>query len=317
MPVENMTVKSEYRESMKVWLNGKIMSYKDARVPILLHPVQYGSGVFEGIRAYQKGKGTAIFRLDDHVQRFIRSAHIYSMDLGYTEKEIRNAIIDVVRRNGLSSCYIRPFAFINSDKIGLSTFGKPSSLFIAAVPFGSYFGDNKEKGIKCKISSWRRINSGILPVEAKASGNYINSIIASTEAKMSGFDEAIMISYNGYIAEGPGENIFLVKDSRLITPDTGSDILLGITRDSVIKIAEEIGLIVEQRQVHKEEVYTADEAFFTGTAAEITPIVNVDGIKVGSGSTGPVTKLISERFYKVVHGDDSVFSSWLTVVKLL
>ncbi len=306
--------KSEYSEKMKVWLDGKLVNYKNTRVPILTHSLQYGSGVFEGIRAYETKRGAAVFRLDEHIKRFARSAKIYYMKLGYSEKTLMNAVVSVVKANKYSSCYIRPFLFYNTDKIGLSTYGKPTSVFIGGVPFGAYFGKGIEKGIKCKTSSWKRINSSILPVEAKASGNYLNSIIAGEEAKASGFDEAILLSYNGYVAEGSGENIFLVKDSRLITPDASADILMGVTRDSMIKIAEEMGLIVEQRETHKEELYTADEVFFTGTAAEITPIINIDGERIGNGKVGPITKLLSGRFSKIVHGEDKFFADWLTYV---
>ncbi|MEM3775547.1 MAG: branched-chain amino acid transaminase, partial [Candidatus Micrarchaeaceae archaeon] len=267
----------------RVWLDGSLIDYEQAKVSILTHSLQYGSGVFEGIRAYQTDAGPAIFRLSDHLSRFFNSAKIYSIAINYSKEELSEAIIKLVKVNKLNDCYIRPFAFYNDDNIGVSAFGKKVSVFIAAIPFGAYFGKGKETGIKCKISSWRRINSEILPVQAKASGNYINSIIANNEARASGFDEAILLSSNGYVAEGPGENIFIVKDGRLITPDESADILMGITRDSLMKIAESAGLEVYEKLIHKEELYTADEVFFAGTAAEITPIVNIDGIKIGNG----------------------------------
>ncbi len=298
--------------NMKVWLDGKFVSYADAKVPILTHSLQYGSGIFEGIRAYSTKKGTAIFRLEEHVKRFFNTAKIYNMNLGYSEKEIGDAIVESVRKNGLNEAYIRPFAFYNDDNIGLNVTGKKVSVAIVAVPFGSYFA-NKDKGVKCKIVSWHRINSSILPPLAKASGNYANSVIASIEAKDAGADEAILTSTNGYIAEGPGENIFFVESGKLVTPSRSADILLGITRDSIIKIAESMGLDTEEREVHKEEAYICDEAFFAGTAAEITPIISIDSRAIGKG-IGPVTKLLSTNYYNVVHGNSKEFSEWLTYV---
>ncbi|MEM3205104.1 MAG: branched-chain amino acid transaminase [Candidatus Micrarchaeaceae archaeon] len=302
------------KKTLKVWLDGRLIDYDKAKVPILTHSLQYGSGIFEGIRAYQTDAGPAIFRLNDHLKRFFNSAKIYAIDIGYSKNELAEAIIKLVKANDLGDCYIRPFAFYNDDSIGVSAFGKKVSVFIATIPFGAYFGKGKELGIKCKVSSWRRINSEILPVQAKASGNYINSIIANNEAKASGFDEAILLSANGYVAEGPGENIFIVKDGRLITPDESADILMGITRDSLIKIAESIGLEASEGLIHREELYTADEAFFAGTAAEVTPIVNIDGIRIGSGKPGPITKMLAEKYSDAVHGKDALFSDWITVV---
>ncbi|MCL4383045.1 MAG: branched-chain amino acid transaminase [Candidatus Marsarchaeota archaeon] len=297
----------------KVWLDNKFLDIEKAKVGILTHSLQYGSGIFEGIRSYKLDNSkTAIFRLDEHIQRFFKTAKIYSMDLNYSADEIKKAIKNLLKINKLGSSYIRPFAFYNDQKIGLSPINKKISVFIAAIQFGNYF-TNKDKGIKCKISSWNRINSSILPVEAKASGNYINSIIANLEARHSGFDEAILLSNNGYVAEGPGENIFIVKDNILITPDNSSDILLGLTRDSIIKIAENMGIEVIERKIHKEELYTSDEIFFSGTAAEITPIINVDGIDIQK-QAGPITKLLSDKFNNIVHGNDKEFNNWLTLI---
>ncbi|HUC38835.1 MAG TPA: branched-chain amino acid transaminase [Candidatus Acidoferrum sp.] len=306
--------KKSSRSGLKVWLDGKIIRYEDAQVPILTHSLQYGSGIFEGIRCYEGKSRSAIFRLDEHIKRFLRTAKIYSMNLGYSEKELVKAVVQTVKANKLKSCYIRPYAFYNSDEIGIGSYGKKVSVYIAAVPFGAYFGSGKEKGIRCKISSWRRINSSILPVEAKASGNYINSIIANTEAKASGFDETILLSTSGYVAEGGGENIFTVKYSHLITPDASADILMGVTRDTVIKLAENTGIVVEERELHKEELYSADEVFFAGTAAEITPIVNIDGIHIGNGKPGPITKVLAQKYSDVVTGNDKEFEDWLTYV---
>ncbi len=296
-----------------VWMDGEFVDFSKANVHVLTHSLQYGSGIFEGIRAYETGKGAAIFRLKEHAKRFVNSARIVGMDLGISQKDLEEAILSTVRKNGLMGCYIRPFAFYNDANIGLSTIGKRVSVAVVAVPFGNYFA-NKEKGISCKVSSWQRINSSVLPPEAKASGNYSNSILASVEAKRAGFDEAILLSQSGYVAEGPGENIFLVEDGKLVTPSKEADILIGITRDSVIKISESMGLEVEERMVHREELYACDEAFFTGTAAELTPITSIDLRKVGNGKPGPLTKMLSDKISMVVQGKDREYAQWLTYV---
>lgn len=296
-----------------MWLDGKVIGAENAKVNILTHSLQYGSGIFEGIRSYETPKGTAIFRLKDHVKRFYRTARVYLMDLGCAQATIENAIIDVVRKNGYGSSYIRPFAFYNDTQIPPDTTGKKVSVAIANVPFGKYFKD-RNRGVRCGISPWQRISSTSTPPQAKASGNYINSILASTAAKKSGYDEAIMTDTTGHVAEGPGENIFLVEDNILITPSKASDILLGITRDSIIKIAESSGIVVEEREVHKEELYMCDEAFFTGTAAEVTPIIGVDGRMVGAGKPGPITTLLMDRYFDIVTGKSGEFSGWLTFI---
>jgi branched-chain amino acid aminotransferase len=301
-------------ESLRVWLDGELIPFKEANVPILTHSLQYGSGIFEGIRAYDTGKGAAVFRLGDHVHRFFNSMKMYYISIGYSENEIEAAIKKTVKVNGLSAAYIRPFAFYNDSNIGLSTKGKSISVYIAAVPFNNYFGAGKETGIRCKVASWRRIGYSILPVEAKASGNYINSILASNEAVAAGFDEGILLSHDGYLAEGPGENIFLVRNGKLYTPDDGSDILLGITRDSIIRIAESSGITVVKERLHREALYTADEVFFTGTAAEVTPIVNIDGIKIGDGKPGEMTRKLADRYNRIARGKEPAFSKWLSSV---
>ena len=298
--------------NLKVWLDGEIIEYKDAKVPILTHSLQYGSGIFEGIRVYDTVNGPAIFRLDDHINRFFGSAKIYYMNLKFSSEEIKNAIINVVKANDLKSCYIRPFAFYNDDSIGLSPFNKKISVFIAAVPFKEYL--TELNGVRCKISSWKRISSNILPVKAKASGNYLNSIIAHLEARYSGYDEAIMLAENANIAEGPGENIFIVKNRKVISPGTNSDILEGITRDTVLKISKDLGYEVLERDMHKEELYISDEVFFSGTAAEITPIVEIDGIKIGDGKPGNITLSIKERYMEIVHGKIKAYYNWLTFI---
>ncbi len=298
-----------------VWLNGKFVNGSKATVPILTHSLQYGTGMFEGIRAYATPKGPAIFRLDDHVKRFFNTAKMKSMDLGFTQKQVSEVIINTVKRNGLDSCYIRPFAFFDDNRIGMATEGKKISVFIAAVPFGAYFGSKKTNGVKCKVSSWRRINSNMLPVQAKSSGNYVNSVMADTEATELGYDSAVLLSEGGYVSEGPAENIFLVKNSRLVTPGVESNILLGITRDSIISFASYNGIMTDERLVRRDELYTADEMFFAGTAAEITPITSVDGKKVGDGKVGKITSKLSSIYSDIVSGKEREFGGWLTYVR--
>ena len=301
--------------NLKVWFDGKTMGFDEATVPVTVHSLQYGSGIFEGIRAYKTDKGPAIFKLKEHTRRFFDTAKIYGMNLGYTQEQINRAIVDTVRLNDLDSCYIRPFAFYNDVRVGLSTENKKVSVYIAALPMGSYFGKTEEIGARCKTSSWRRINSDIIPVRAKASGNYLNSILTSREVRSAGFDEAILLSGNGYLAEGPGENIFLVRDGKLYTPGVSADILGGITRDTIIEIAREKGLEIIERDIHREEIYVADDAFFCGTAAEVTPIASVDSIDVGNGKRGPVTADIGKTYNDIVSGKVEKYKDWLTYVR--
>ncbi|MCL4320412.1 MAG: branched-chain amino acid transaminase [Candidatus Thermoplasmatota archaeon] len=295
------------------WLNGNFIDEEKAVVPIMTHSLQYGSGIFEGIRGYETPKGTEIFRLKEHVKRFFNTAKIYGMNLGFSEGDIEKAIIEVVRRNKLKSCYIRPFAFYDDHSVGVGTAGKKISVYIGAFPFGKYFSA-ADTGLKCKVSSWHRMESSILPIEAKASGNYLNSVIAMREAKASGFDEAILTSRDGYVAEGPGENIFIVKDGALLTPGRDSQILLGITRNTIIELMKENGMQVIERFIHREELYTADEAFFVGTAAEVTPILNIDGITIGDGKVGSITKKVWETYFNLVQGKSNTHQDYLTYV---
>lgn len=301
-------------ENSKVWYNGKMIPYSEAKVPVLTHSLQYGTGIFEGIRSYETKDGNAaVFRLEEHMKRFLRTAKMYSYDVGYGLQELIDAVKSVVKENGLKNAYIRPFAFVDDDRINLATKGKKISTVIAALPYKTLF-ENADKGITCKVSSWKRINSSILPIQAKASGNYINSIAADLDAHASGFDEAILLSMNGFVAEGAGENIFFVEDGEIVTPSKESDILLGITRDAVIRIIKSMGMDVTERFVHRDELYYAEEIFFVGTAAEVTPIVNVDGVKVGKGTVGDTTTKIRNAFFKVVRGESAQFQGWLTSI---
>lgn len=297
-----------------IWFDGKFVKYKDATVHVQTHSLQYGTGIFDTMRAYNTTKGTAIFRLKDHVKRFINTARTYHMDLGLTAKQLEDAIVDTVQKNTMKSAYIKLFGFYNDQRVGLTTIDKKVSISITLIDLGNYY-ENKDKGIRCKVSSWRRINSEILPPGAKGSGNYLNAMLATMDARRAGYEEAIMLGLDGHVTEGATENVFLARDGRLITPGPESDILMGVTRDSIIKIAENIGLTVEEREVHREELYSADEIFFTGTAAELTSVIEIDDMKVGNGKTGPITKMMQDRYSKIIMGEDKEFIHWLTFTK--
>lgn len=302
-------------DDLKVWYNGELIDHSKAVVPVSTHSLQYGSGIFEGIRAYRTSKGVSVLRLKEHVDRLFDSARIYRLNIPYDKNTITEAIKEVVRVNSLEDSYIRPFVFISNFEGLLKPKNIKIGVYIWAFPFGAYFGDSVLTGVKCSVSSWNRISSRTLPIQAKASGNYLNSIISINEARESGFDEAILTSLNGYVAEGPGENIFLVKNGEIITPGIDSDILLGITRDSMISIAKSAGYRVTERFVHREELYTADEVFFTGTAAEVTPVIEIDRIRVGRGEVGTVTKDLASRMKRIIREDPGEFTGWLSPVE--
>lgn len=303
-------------KAKKIWMDGKLVNWEDAKVHILTHSLHYGSAIFEGIRCYETTGGPAVFRLKDHVKRLFNSAKIYSMEIPYTPKEIYDAVKQTVKVNGLKECYIRPISYYGYGELKLDSLQSKVGVAIAAFPFTSFLGKKKQvDGVRCKISSWIRITSSIMPPQAKAAGNYANSLLADLEARKAGYDEAIFENINGYIAEGPGENIFLVRDGKIITPAPSAGVLCGITRDSVMKIARDMGYEVTERDIPREEVFISDEAFFTGTAAEITPIVEVDNRKVGNGKRGPITEKIQKKFFKIVKGEDRDYSEWLDFIK--
>ena len=297
-----------------IWSNGKLIPWREATTHVLTHSLHYGMGVFEGIRAYKTPKGTAIFRLNEHVKRLFNGTKIFQITLPYTEAEIRQAIIDVVNANQLESCYIRPLIYIGSEKLGISPKGNTIHTIIAAWLWGAYLGeDGLNKGIRVKTSSFTRhfVNSSL--VRAKASGYYINSILANQEVTANGYDEALLLDTEGYVSEGAGENIFIVKSGKIYTPDLAS-CLDGITRDSVVTIARDLGIEVIEKRITRDEVYCADEAFFTGTAAEVTPIRELDGREIGAGSRGPVTEKIQSMFFDIVGGKADKYKHWLTRV---
>jgi len=305
----------QIRPTEKIWKNGKLIDWKDATVHVLAHGLHYGTGVFEGIRCYKTELGPAIFRLREHMKRMHVSANSINMKLPYSIDELCEAAKETVRANGLESCYIRPIAFYGVSGIGVNPIGYPVEVFIITFELGAYLGDEGlRNGIRVHTSSWHRVTSGSVPATAKVCGDYLNSALAVMEAKLNGFDETIMLNELHMVAEGSGENLFMVRDGRIVTPPLNAGILPGITRDSIIRLASDMGYDVREQNIARSELYTADELFFTGTAAEVTPIREVDRRAVGDGRPGPVTKAIQSRFLDIVSGRDSRYRAWLTPV---
>ncbi|MFN7751866.1 MAG: branched-chain amino acid transaminase [Pseudomonadota bacterium] len=297
-----------------IWYDGKLVPWRDANTHVLTHSLHYGLAVFEGIRAYRTDQGTAIFRLREHIDRLMNSAHIYMMKLPYTREQLTDACRAVVRENGLESCYIRPIAFYGSEKMGVSPKGASVHVAIAAWPWGAYLGaDGLEKGIRVKTSSYARHHVNVTMARAKFAATYANSILANLEATQDGYDEAMLLDVDGFVAEGSGENLFIVKDGRMYEPELTSA-LIGITRDAIIQLAGELGIPVSARRITRDDVYIADEAFFTGTAAEVTPIRELDNRAIGSGGRGPITARLQSLFFDVVHGRVAARRDWLTPV---
>jgi len=299
----------------KIWMDGELVDWKDATVHVLTHALHYGSGVFEGIRAYETKRGPAVFRAEDHLRRLFRSAHIYHMEIPFTPDELITAIHDTVRVNGLKTCYIRPLVYRGYGEIGLNPLNAPIKVTIAVWRWGLYLGEDAvDVGVRAKISSWKRTDHNILPPGAKATGQYLNSSLAKVEALHGGYDEAIMLNLMGYVTDGSGENVFTVKDGTIFPPPVSAGCLDGITRDSIITMARDAGYEVVERNMSRFDLYTADEAFFSGTAAEVAPIREVDDRKVGSGERGPVTKELQTSFNAVTHGEAPNYQGWLTYV---
>jgi branched-chain amino acid aminotransferase len=295
-----------------VWLDGRIVKWEEAKIHVLTHALHYGTSIFEGIRAYWTGKDLLIFRLDDHVDRMFRSAKILGVKVPYTADEVRRAIIETLRANSFrEDVYIRPLLFVSTPTVTLDVRMLEVSLAVIAFPFGKYL---PPEGIRAAVVSWRRVSNTMLPVMAKIGGIYVNSVLALVEARNKGFDEAILMDANGYIAEGSGENVFVVRKGKIYTPPTYASILEGITRDTVIKLATDEGMYVEERPIAREEIYIADEVFLVGTAAEITPVVEIDGRTIGNGKPGPVTKKLAELYAKVVRGEVEKYLRWVTPV---
>jgi len=300
-------------EVEKIWMDGKLVDWKDAKVHVLTHALHYGSGVFEGIRAYENGHGPAVFRLTDHIKRLFRSADIYKMKIPFSLKEMVEGTKDVVRANKLNSCYIRPIAFRGYGGMGLYPEGIPVQVSIAAWPWGAYLGeDGIKNGVRVKISSFRRNDPNSIPPAAKACGQYLNSILAKIEVVSAGYDEAVLLNSHGNVADGSGENIFIVKNGVIHTPPTCAGALDGITRDAIITIAKDKGYEVIERDLVRSDLYLADEVFFTGTAAEIVPIKEVDERPIGP--PGEITKALQDTFFKAIKGKEEKYKSWLEQV---
>jgi len=297
----------------KVWMNGKLVPFKNANVHVLTHALHYSTAVFEGIRCYNTPKGPAIFRLPEHIDRFFNSAKLYSMKIKYSKKQISNAIIKTVKTSGLKECYIRPIAFCGIGAVGLTP--PLNNIDVAIACWEWKMGESKAgkfSGAKCMISRWIRIDSRSQPMKSKSAANYSNAALARVEALKNGYDEAIMLNYDGKITEGSAENIFILKNSKIITPPLTSDVLEGITRDSVIKIIKKNGGKVIESDLKKKDLYSAEEVFMTGTAAEVKSVTRIDKVKIGSGKPGNLTKALQKSFKKASMGNDKRFLSWLT-----
>jgi branched-chain amino acid aminotransferase len=297
-----------------IWYDGKLVPWRDATTHVLTHSLHYGLAVFEGVRAYETVDGTAIFRVQEHTERLFNSAHIYMMKIPYDRATLIEAQREVVRENELTSCYIRPIAFYGSEKMGVSPKGAKVHIAIAAWPWGAYLGaEGIEKGIRIKTSSYARHHVNVSMCRAKYSGTYANSILANLEATEHGYDEGLLLDVDGFVAEGAGENLFVIKNGRIFEPELTSA-LIGITRESVIQLASDLGYEVRAKRITRDDLYIADEAFFTGTAAEVTPIREVDGRTIGAGRRGPITTKLQEMFFDLVNGKNKKYQHWLTPV---
>jgi branched-chain amino acid aminotransferase len=298
-----------------IWMNGEFVPWDDAKVHVLSHGLHYGSGVFEGIRCYDTDRGPAVFRHREHLERLERSAALYYMELPYSAEELREVTHELIRRNGLRGCYIRPLAFRGYGEMGLYAHSAPIDVIIAAWPWGSYLGDDgKRHGIRAKVSSWRSLDGTSLIPHAKASGQYLNSILAKTETAKAGYDEAILLDARGFVSEGSGENVFVVREGVLVTPPHTASILDGITRNSVVQIARDLGYAVEERDVARSELYLADEIFLTGTAAELVPIREIDDHEVGE--PGEITRVVQAKFEDALHGRAQEYLEWLDIIEV-
>ena len=301
----------------KIWMDGRMVDFADAHVHVLNHSLHYGVGVFEGIRAYETAEGAAIFRLKEHVTRLVTSARFYHMKIPFSPEEIAKAVVDTQAANDIVPSYIRPLVYRGEPALGVKNLVGKVSLAIAAIPAKKYLGEGSESGVRAKISPFRKPHSDATPSFAKAAGNYINSYLAGADAAKDGYEEAILLDQNGFLAEGTGENIFLVRGGKLYTPGLESDILLGITRDSVTRLALDLGFPVIEKALSVNELLSADEAFFTGTYAEIAPIKDVGHYPIGSNVPGPITRKIMAAFATAIRGEDPRYASWLTPVARL
>jgi branched-chain amino acid aminotransferase len=297
-----------------IWHDGQLVRWDDCRIPFLTHSFHYGLAAFEGIRAYKTTAGTAIFRLREHMKRLLESAHIVLMEVPYSLDQLCDAAVEIVRATQQTACYLRPVAYYGDEAMGLGAINSVH-VGIAAFPWGAYLGEEGIKsGIRAKISSFPRRPVHVVPVKGKLTGAYINSVLAKREAQLGGYDEAILLDTNGYVAEASGENLFMVKDGELWTPPLGSAILAGITRDTLLKLAADVKVPALEREISRDMLYCADECFLCGTAAEVTPVREVDNRRIGAGMTGPVTRALQAAFHRVTRGEDPKYAAWLTPV---
>jgi branched-chain amino acid aminotransferase len=305
-----------FKKVEKIWMNGKLVNWDDAKIHVLSHVVHYGSSLFEGERCYKTKKGPAIFRLEAHTDRLFNSCKIYRMKIPYTKEQINQAIIDLIKINRLDECYIRPVVYRGYEQLGVDPTGCPIDVCIAVWRWGKYLGPEAlEKGVPVCVSSWNRMAPNTMPAMAKSGANYMNAQLIKLEAKEHGYVEGIALDVNGYVSEGSGENVFIVRDGALITPPYGCSILPGIVRNTVITLAHEMGLKVIEESIPREALYIADEVFFTGSAAEITPISSIDKVPIGSGTRGPITKKLQDIFFEIVSGEAEDKYGWLTYVR--
>jgi branched-chain amino acid aminotransferase len=300
------------QETEKIWMNGELVDWADAKVHVGSHGLHYGSGVFEGIRCYETPKGPAVFRLTDHLQRLLNSARLLYMELPYSLAELRDACYELLGANGLPECYLRPIAFYGYGQLGVAARDNPIETVIMSWPWGAYLGeDGLSQGIRAKVSSWQRVGPNVIPHVSKATGIYLNSMLAVTEANRAGYDEAILLTAEGYVADGSGENVFVVEDGKLATPELSTSILPGITRDTVIQIAQDLGYQVVETQLIRSDLLLADEVFMCGTAAEVTPLRSIDDIEIG---VGEVTLEIQKAYLETVRGQSERWAQWLEYV---
>ena len=299
----------------KIWMDGQMVDWRDAKIHVLSHTLHYGCGAFEGVRAYKTSQGTAIFRLEEHTQRLFNSAKILRMNIPFSVQDVMQAQRAVVRENNLESGYLRPLTWIGSQKLGVSPKGNKIHIMVAAWAWGAYLGEEgMKRGIRVKTSSYTRHHVNITMTQAKAVSNYTNSILANMEALDDGYDEAMLLDASGFVSEGAGENLFIIKDGVVYTPDLSAGALNGITRNTIFHICKDLGVELVQKRITRDEVYIADEAFFTGTAAEVTPIRELDRVQIGIGSRGPLTEKIQSAFFDIVNGRNPKYAGWLTLV---
>jgi branched-chain amino acid aminotransferase len=304
------------QKTEKIWHNGTLIPWDDARIHVMSHVIHYGSSVFEGVRCYSLPSGPAIFRAQEHAQRLLDSAKVYRIDVDYTREDIVKAMSDVIANNGVWPCYLRPVILRGYGEAGVNPFNSPTEVYVVNYPWGKYLTSDADTGCDVCVSSWTRLAPNTLPAMAKAGANYMNSQLIKMEAIINGYAEGIALDANGYVSEGSGENVFIVRNGVLQTAPLGNSVLPGITRDSALQVARDLGIPIVEAVIPREMLYISDEAFFTGTAAEITPIRSVDKISVGKGVTGPITKAIQKEFYAIVHGEKADRHQWLTPVKV-